>query len=71
MAVLPTSPVVFGVLIGLPEFIVFIVAISDEIAYYEIQFYKWIIKRLVDLACENYKNSQGWLMAPLMQWRIH
>jgi hypothetical protein len=40
MAVLPTSPVDLGGLMGLLVFIDFIVAISNEIAYYEIQFYK-------------------------------
>ena len=40
MAVLPTSPVDFGVLIGLLVLIHDIVAISNEIAYYEIGFYK-------------------------------
>jgi len=40
MAVLPTSPVDLRVFTVLLMFIGLIVAISDEIAYYEIQFYK-------------------------------
>jgi hypothetical protein len=40
MAVLPTSPVDLVDLTILLVFIAFIVSISDEIAYYEILFYK-------------------------------
>jgi hypothetical protein len=40
MAVLPTSPVDLGVLTVLLVLIGLIVAISDQIAYYEIQSYK-------------------------------
>jgi hypothetical protein len=40
MAVLPTSPVDFGVLMDLLAFIGLIVAISHQIAYYEILFYR-------------------------------